>query len=1739
MWDRPSTSAKRAEVQFDDDVQIRYLFESSSHDLVVKLNDPDHWLVPGMGLDIDALAGYENDEYSGMQIRKEGVVSSRVMQRVDQLWNDRMFIYIRLWFIDHSGFGTAATVYKKISNKQQLESILEQYSQQRDVHLVHPNPSNPRYPANVHVLLSKNAFSAYDILVEVIVDGIHETMTTARVRGDTVREVYRDAGYSRWLHNPRFEFLLYDEGCTLHLDDEVQLYQGAFVVLHVRSLQVEEDLSDSQGSTDCPEDGMSSTTESEEAMSLLQFLADHQNNPTERHHWFDESPCQFDRWCGSQNNGVLVSHKPNGQGQMQQRHGRQWMWLRKCRAEEVHDLNAHLDGEFEDEGEEDELEDMSEDDFEWVRLNGEGSISLKLQSEEAQAEDSLLIVSFGIKDDDKGRKDGQLFDLTLSGLKHLLWELWQDEVEQFGVMQVLEATPQPLEELGLNNALIVVVTLNGVRRQGVHVMCPTLNFVQYRTEGNHGIPYTKHIRTPIDYEALLSEHERHDECEPFGMRPCTLTHAGERVLETRPCHIVAGGVTKLIIADFPFEFQRVRDSIRGYEEFVRHARSGAQRYGNRVTIVVHRFEEQPGIVESFDLMLLRPVHILNHPVLGGLVGHGSTYYQKDSEVYRAAEMPEWCYHFLHVPQGNEGNVDVMSVLRSMNARGTQSQSPWGVVRFRRRCTMLELGANLRAYHLLDREGPFRILLRRHEVRQSDEICSGDTIMVRIDRLSERSRSRSNNRQTEGDLVSDDMSLLQFLDRVTHLPWSEGKRCSEPEKKVARSDCRTIISLEKAIPNSQSKFQLTLYDKLWPESVHVKNVLDSDDETITELHQALELLQMDQWQGLNTNFDAIPNLHPSAKCAIQMIGMSSLTRHLHIYTDGSAKNGVASWAFVVLCQVGHAFRCVGFAGGIVDDSIGKCEHLSNDAEATAIIAMSEFVLSLGTFVQTVHCYCDSLAVGFGTDGNQSVVTNQDMPAARQEGARVLLSLLQSKYEVTMRHVHAHVGNPFNECADSIAAAVRKGWKCEKPTELRSRALLHHPLRRWAWIDIAPTAMMPSLREILTQHVVPRSEQDPDPALVVGQECTDDAIRVTLKVATANVATMHYNKGSEGCMSTKANELAYQFHNSGYDVVAFQETRASITGARHLGNWLRIISASCKGHGGVEIWLNTDSEFFRVLGFQINTQDVLVWHSDDRILALQIQWPGGGFHVISVYAPQSGSGSHSISAWWSKFEQILKKKPSHAPVIVLGDCNGRVGSVTSDSIGDLAADIEDEAGALFRSLCEKQEWIVPSTHDAFHRGKSETYIAPRAHLSRLDYIAVSKSCQNGIEKSWIDDDIDLLNGENDHNVVSLQLSLTARRKQCDHITKVAIYDRANAKVSNAHVTIPEVNWNVEVNQHWACVCDNVQQQCKRLYPKPKRVQRQLYFSERAWQQLCHRKDLRREVRRYTREERWHFQRIFFKAWAEKQDSLKEQHRRSMHVCRLQIALTLNKQIQAEHLFRKIKKEDWKEWAVSRMRNDVEEANKAKGSDLFRILQPKRAIQRAKFGAHSPLPGMKDKTGTWCQDRQSIALAWESQFSQLENADKTTINELWDRSRPCHKNRCVHELLEIPDLFDFEEALRSMNPAKAPGVDAIGAEIWRQNVAISARRLFPLLLKGALNEQWIVEFSGGWLLPLWKKKGSAQQMETYRGILLEPVLGRAISRAWRKRLVDSADGWAAMMQWGGRSGLSIEALHLHARL
>ena len=146
---------------------------------------------------------------------------------------------------------------------------------------------------------------------------------------------------------------------------------------------------------------------------------------------------------------------------------------------------------------------------------------------------------------------------------------------------------------------------------------------------------------------------------------------------------------------------------------------------------------------------------------------------------------------------------------------------------------------------------------------------------------------------------------------------------------------------------------------------------------------------------------------------------------------------------------------------------------------------------------------------------------------------------------------------------------------------------------------------------------------------------------------------------------------------------------------------------------------------------------------------------------------------------------------------------------------------------------------------------------------------------------------------------------------------------------------------------------------------------------------------------------------------------------------------------------------------------------------------------------MPGYRSLDGTWKFSRSDIAEAWQQQFADIENAEDVTFKALLEKSKPICEPRDAKQLLELPTLIDVEKALRQLNSAKAPGLDGLGAELFRGDCATAAERIYPLVLKMGLRCQGAPELTGGWLLPLFKGKGNAQDMKGYRAILLEPVV------------------------------------------
>ena len=489
------------------------------------------------------------------------------------------------------------------------------------------------------------------------------------------------------------------------------------------------------------------------------------------------------------------------------------------------------------------------------------------------------------------------------------------------------------------------------------------------------------------------------------------------------------------------------------------------------------------------------------------------------------------------------------------------------------------------------------------------------------------------------------------------------------------------------------------------------------------------------------------------------------------------------------------------------------------------------------------------------------------------------------------------------------------------------------------------------------------------------------------------------------------------------------------------------------------------------------------------------------------------------------------------------NCSIGSVESDAIGTADWDFEDTGGECFREICDTFQLFVPSTFDQFHSGGSATFKSCNGRTSRLDYIAVSKDCRDCISTSYVDHEIDLMNGDLDHNVLCLQLHVTCSPNMTQVMQRKLLYDRKAAKCAKIAgatsfvVDAPACQWSSDINTHWDAIRGHVQHKVAIAFPCQKRSQRQRYFSAQAWDLLCYRKELRKEHRALQRGRTLAVLRKFFTVWKDPEKAELDfcGSERNTHINRLQEALLLHMRAKVDRKFRSIKRLDWRNWIAQQLEEKIQDMRHAKASEIYQILKPKKMIAQKKGLSRKPLPGLKDQVGNWCSSRQQVALAWDKQFSKIEHAEEITFTELLKRSTAQNGTVEPNQLHGIPSLLDLERCIMELNDGKATGLDGIGAEIWQCDTASTARKLYPMVLKAAIRKQHVVEWTGGWILPLYKGKGAPNLMSGYRAILLEPSIARAVSKSWRKYLVRGLERISAPLQHGGRKGIGIEPLHL----
>ena len=142
----------------------------------------------------------------------------------------------------------------------------------------------------------------------------------------------------------------------------------------------------------------------------------------------------------------------------------------------------------------------------------------------------------------------------------------------------------------------------------------------------------------------------------------------------------------------------------------------------------------------------------------------------------------------------------------------------------------------------------------------------------------------------------------------------------------------------------------------------------------------------------------------------------------------------------------------------------------------------------------------------------------------------------------------------------------------------------------------------------------------------------------------------------------------------------------------------------------------------------------------------------------------------------------------------------------------------------------------------------------------------------------------------------------------------------------------------------------------------------------------------------------------------------------------------------------------------------------------------------------------------DKEAVLKRWAEHFDGVLNRLSSINDEAINR---LPQVECNPLLDELPTISETVKAIKFLSSGKAPGSDAIPAEIYKAGglpVAEKLTELFHIMWRKEAIPQ---EFKDATIIHLLKRKGNPQVCDNHRGISLLSIAGKILARVLLNRL------------------------------
>ena len=519
-----------------------------------------------------------------------------------------------------------------------------------------------------------------------------------------------------------------------------------------------------------------------------------------------------------------------------------------------------------------------------------------------------------------------------------------------------------------------------------------------------------------------------------------------------------------------------------------------------------------------------------------------------------------------------------------------------------------------------------------------------------------------------------------------------------------------------------------------------------------------------WPEFSLSFDCFQlRLHANTLSALRLAAPLSVMpsdRQLHIYTDGSEKEGQTGWAVVIMqweAQRSNVAVLGAFGGRVVLDAgscnfVGTSNQDARSAELTALIWGMLWLIAHWPAVCVVSAtfHFDSVTAGFAACGRWD--PGQDQLAHKARQLSQACEVCDAMCPVYWEHVKAHAGHPWNELADSAAEAMRLGTapSVSQPCLSADANIGVMDISRlYLFVPTRDALAFPRISEGVanwSQDVTPLTTMRPEQIVPFACRANTQPWHLHFRCLTVNVQSV----------VGKHAYLEQQFEDKHIAIAFLQEMKEKGGLVRSQG-YLRF-ATDADTHWGVAIWVSRTLPLGWASAMPVFADEASfnVISDGPRHLVLTVTVRGECFCLTSAHFPHQGRPEEERTSLQDEVDAAWGR--ASCSLVLMGcDANARVPTSYRQVTGDRSCGEPDPPGFCVCELAVQHGLCLPSTFSECHHGDDVTHVHPSGHASRIDYFAFSDCVFDGSVQTWVDRSIDLLTLQEDHFALVMDLRL----------------------------------------------------------------------------------------------------------------------------------------------------------------------------------------------------------------------------------------------------------------------------------------------------------------------------------------------------------------------------------------------